>query len=149
MSRRLALMLLLITTSGAGAAHAGPYADTMGRCLVSATSEQDRTDLVRWIFASFTLHPKVSDLSSLDAAGRDKITRTAIDLMLRLVTVACRKETREAIQYEGPMALQSAFQVLGQVAARSLMSDPVVISALSDVDALIDPKKIEEALKAP
>lgn len=40
-------------------AHAGPYADALSKCLVESTSQRDRTELVRWFFASASLHPAV------------------------------------------------------------------------------------------
>src|SRR3954465_8904754 len=109
----LAFLLLL---SIPAVLHAGPYSDDMGRCLVSATSAKDKTDLVRWIFANAALHPDVGNISAVTPKEREAINRMAGGLVERLLTDTCRKQTQEALRYEGQIALQLSFQVLGQVA---------------------------------
>ncbi len=84
---------------------AGVYSDGLARCLVSHTSPQDKTQLVRWIFAIMALHPAVSDTSTVGDSERDKLNRGAGMLFERLLTSDCRNETKEALMYEGPIAI--------------------------------------------
>ncbi|HEX4195266.1 MAG TPA: hypothetical protein VHY80_19320, partial [Stellaceae bacterium] len=49
----IALAVVGMTTS----AHAGIYADDLGRCFVKSTTEDDRLTLIRWMFGSMTLQP--------------------------------------------------------------------------------------------
>ncbi len=65
----------------------------------------------------------------------------------RLLTVTCRKQTREALKYEGPAAMQASFQVLGQVAMRSLMENPEVAQGFQGMGRYIDENKIRELAK--
>ncbi|WP_296508275.1 hypothetical protein [Rhodoferax sp.] len=147
MMKPLFLLFLTILITAPSSVIAGVYADTMGKCLVSATSQKDKTDLVRWMFANAALHPDVSNISSVSTEQRDDIDRTAAALMDRLLTVACRKETSEALKYEGAIAMQLSFQILGQVASASLMTHPNVGQGFGRIGQFLDQKKIEALVK--
>lgn len=130
-----------------GVAHAGVYSDDMAKCLVAATSAKDKTDLVRWIFANAALHPDVGDISSVSPGSREEMNRTTAVLMERLLTDACRKQTQDAVRYEGPVAIQLSFQVLGQVAMQELMSNKAVSAGFEGFTRFIDKAKIDALLK--
>ena len=126
---------------------AGIYSDSMGKCLVSATSDEDKAALVRWMFANVTLHPAVASLSAISVEQRDNINKTAGQMFERLLTDSCKKETAEALQYEGPVAIQLSFQILGQVASSSMLTDPAVGQGFAQLGKYIDQKKIAELTK--
>ena len=123
---------------------AGIYSDGLARCLVSHTSNEDKTLLVRWIFAIMALHPAVSDTITVNDSEREKLNRSAGMLFERLLTDDCRSETKEALMYEGPMAMQTSFQVLGQVATRGLMTDPAVAAGLTGFQKYLDATKLRD-----
>jgi hypothetical protein len=129
------------------AAHAGVYADTMGKCLVSAASDKDKTDLVRWMFSNAALHPEVAQIASITSQQRDSIDKTAGALMERLLTVDCKKESGEALKYEGAIAMQLSFQILGQVASAGLMTHPAVGQGFARVAQFLDQSKLEALAK--
>ncbi len=133
--------LTLLTASVPG--HAGLYADDMGRCLVSATSTKDKTDLVRWIFAVAALHPEVANIAAANASQRVELNRQAGKLFQRLLTEDCRKQTQEALKYEGAIAMQLSFQVLGQVAMQELMNHNAVRNGFSELSKYMDESKIK------
>ena len=145
MRKHLPLAAVLLA-GWATTASAGPYTDDMSKCLVSSTSADDRTNLVRWIFANAALHPDVANISTVTIDQRTTMNQAAGELFDRLLTVSCRKQTREALRYEGPAAIQLSFQVLGQVAMGTLMSHPSVGQGFSEFAKFVDEKKIE-ALK--
>ena len=97
---------------------------------------------MRWIFANAALHPDVNNISSVTAKERETINRMAGGLVERLLTDTCRKQTQEALRYEGQIALQLSFQVLGQVAMQELMSNPAVGKGFGELDRFMDQKKI-------
>lgn len=130
-------------------AQAGAYSDEMGKCLVSATSDKDKTDLVRWIFANAALHPEVASIASITPTQREEINRAAGQLLERLLTVACRKQSKEALRYEGPMAMQLSFQVLGQVAMGTLMSHPAVGKGFGEIGRHVDEARLRDLPNAP
>jgi len=71
------------------------------------------------------------------------MNRKQAALVERLLTQACRSETQAAVRYEGPIAFQLSFQVLGQVAMKELMSDKSVSSGFDAFVKYLDKAKLE------
>lgn len=133
----------------AQSASAGPYSDEMAKCLVASTSEADKNFLVKWMFAAAALHPAVKSISSVTDAQRNELNVKTAKLFERLLTESCKSQVQTAIKYEGQSTIESAFQVLGQVAARGLFSDPAVNGFIAQLGNHIDPKKMESVLGVP
>jgi len=119
----------------------------LSKCLVKSTTEKDKTDLVRWIFAAVSVHPDVSGLVSVTDAQRTEMTRSVGELFERLLTKSCREQFRDATKYEGDQTLVTSFSVLGQVAMRGLMEHPTVTKGLGELDAFVDKDKLKAALQ--
>jgi hypothetical protein len=143
---------LVVTTSilfAAPSAAAGPYADSLGKCLVAGTTTAEKTTLVRWMFAMMALHPDVESGSTVTVAQRTALSKETAQLFQRLLTRACVAETREAVKYEGHATIESSFTLLGQVAARELFSHQRVAEGLSEFASHVDAKALEEVLGTP
>ncbi|WP_342617092.1 hypothetical protein [Rhodoferax sp. GW822-FHT02A01] len=123
---------------------AGVYSDTMGKCLVSSTTDQDKAVLVKWMFSEMALHPAIVSMTVVTPAQRNELNKLAGQLFNKLLTVDCKKESSEAIRYEGPAAMQSSFQLLGQVAVASLMNHPAVAAGFNEFGKYMDLKAIGE-----
>ncbi len=132
-----------------GTALAGPYADDMGKCLVNATSPEDRAGLVRWMFGLMALHPDVQSMASISEQQREAMTKSSGALFQRLLLESCRSEAQAAIQNEGPQTIEYAFQILGQVAMRGLMGDSHVMEGLKDLGKSMDEDKVKALLSSP
>jgi hypothetical protein len=137
-----------LTLATVESAVAGPYVDAMSRCLVRSTSEADRSFLVKWMFATAAVHPAVKSIASITDAQRDELNKRAAKLLERLITESCKSEMRNALNHEGAGAIEASFQALGQVAARSLFSDPAVARGMADVDGYMDKPKIQRLFGA-
>lgn len=138
--------ILALSLSIPGMAAAGPYSDEMAKCLVASTSETDKNFLVKWMFAAAALHPAVKSASSVTDAQRSEINIKAAKLFERLLTESCKTQVQQAVKYEGPSTIESAFQILGQVAARGLFSDPRVNGFIAQLGNHIDKQKLETVL---
>jgi len=145
-TRGLSIAILLLLASPG---FAGMYADDMGRCLVSKTTTQDKTDLVRWIFASVTLHPEVAALAKITVKEREAINERAGKLVEKLLTDSCRYKAMDALKYEGALAFQTSFQVLGQVAMQELMTNENVKKGFGELSKYMDNSKIEALAPKP
>jgi hypothetical protein len=117
---------------------ASVYSDDLGRCLVSKTSDQDKTQLVQWVFAAMSSSPAVQKLTVVTPTQRDGYDRLTGKLVERLLEIDCRKETVDAIKYDGPHSLEAAFGLLGQVAFKSLAADPAVNQSLGNFTKYVD-----------
>lgn len=125
---------------------AGPYSDDLAKCLVRSTTDADKTYLVKWMFAAVALHPQVRSIASISDTQRDDLNKNVAQLFVRLLTESCRSETQEAGKYEGAAALQGSFQLLGQVAAARLFSDPAVARGLAELENHVDKQELENLL---
>jgi hypothetical protein len=126
---------------------AGPYADEMGKCLVAATTDKDRIDLVRWLFAAGSLHPDISDVAAVSPEQRTEIFKSTSPLLERLLAEACPAQVRAAFQNEGAATLTEAFAILGRVAIERLTDDPNVSKGMGEMLLYMNPVKVLELLQ--
>ena len=63
--------------------------------------------------------------------------------MTTLLAERCKEQTKKAVKYEGPAAIQLGFQVLGQVAGSDLFSSPEVAKGMAGLEKYIDKQKLE------
>jgi hypothetical protein len=125
----------------ATAASAGPYADSLDKCLVGASTEADKADLAKWVFAGMAADPAVKDMASVTPAQRHALDARAAAVAERLIMTDCRKQAVAALQNEGAGVLGQAFAVLGQVATRELTGDPAAKAALATFASFLDDSK--------
>lgn len=143
----LTAMLVGCVVSGTPyVASAGPFADDMAKCLVKSTSEADRADLMRWMYSSMSLHPDLTSMSKISTQTRDEINAKAVKLYSRLLFESCKSETEEAVRNEGAQTIQYAFQILGQVAMRGLMTEPHVLESIQALDKNLDQSKVKDLI---
>lgn len=140
------LPVLLLSLAAALPAHAGPKADALGVCLADSTTGKDRKDLARWIFIAMTSHPDIKPLSNVAADTRDAADGSAASLFTSLLTERCRQQAAEAVQAEGAAGMTTAFQTLGALAMRELMTNANVAAAMGGFERRVDRAKIEAAL---
>ncbi len=135
-------LMLSMSTS----VQAGPYTDDLGRCLVESTTVEDKVNLVKWMFTAASVHPAVSSIASVTEAQLDDANRTTAEMFVSLLTETCKEQTQKAIRYEGQVAIEGAFRVLGQVAAKELFTSPEVSAAMSGLQQYLDSEKLRAVL---
>ncbi len=139
------LILGLLTFSPL--AMSGEYTDRLSNCLLTATTDQDKLSLVKWMFAAMALHPAVDGMADVSLSAREQANREMAELMIQLLGKSCFSETRQALQNEGSLALQTSFGVLGQVAATNLFSDPNVAAGLASIETYISAEDLENNIE--
>ena len=145
-NRLLAMGSMLAAMLCHASAIAGVYSDDLAKCFVRSTTTGDRNGLVRWMFTSAASHPAVNSIVTVSDAQRRESDKSMARLSERLLFDACKKETEQAVKYEGQLALQSGFQTLGQVAGRELFSDPSVSKAMGNLNSYLNREKMESLL---
>jgi hypothetical protein len=138
---------LVVALCLGGQARAGVYGDDLAKCLVKAASPSDVSAFMVWLYSALSLEPSVKVYSSMTDAQRDDAAKHVAELFQRMMVVDCRKETVAAIKYEGPSALETGFQVFGQVAGRGLFESPVVAANLAKMSSYVDKSKFEGLAK--
>lgn len=127
-------------------AHAGLYSDDLSRCLVSHTSDEDRISFARWIFTVIAVHPSAAPMASIAESDRTDISRETARLFEVLLTESCKAEATQAVKYDGTVALQGSFKVLGEIAMTTLLSDPKVAAESANFAKYIDEAKLKAVL---
>ena len=133
-------MAVATTPSPAGA---GVFTDDLSRCLVRATTAEDRAALVRWVFLTFAANPAFVDLVSVTEGEREQGIRSAARVYDRLLLIACRQETLQAWRAEGALAIEHGFEAIGNVAARELMGSPQSVAAVAELTTFMDMAALE------
>jgi hypothetical protein len=128
------------------AAHAGAYADDMGKCLVKAATDDDRTVFMRWSFAMMALNPAVKSWAVITPQARADVDRALADSFQRLVYVDCRGETIAALKHEGTKAFTAGLRAVGESAFQGLSNDPAVSAGLRDLVKYVDSQKLAELM---
>ena len=143
---RLLAFIALVLLATTPPAWSGPYGDSLGKCLVRASTPAEKATLVRWMFSMMALHPDVQASCTLTPAQRTTVSKDTAQLFERLLTERCATEAREAIRYEGSATIQTSFSLLGQVAARELFQNPRVAEGLAELGKHLDEKKLNDLL---
>lgn len=107
-------------------AYAGVYANELSKCLVESTSVREKTVLAQWVFSVLSHHPNIKQISSVSKTQSEQINRKTANLFTRLLTESCSSETRKTLKFEGLLALEKSFELLGETAMQELFSDPRV-----------------------
>ena len=137
------ILPLLLLSFSPSLAQAGPYSDDLAKCIVQATNTEDRALLVKWMFSAASLHPALRDISTVSSEQMDQANRSTGELFMRLLTESCREESKKAVKFEGPPALQASFTVLGQVAGMELFANPEVKAGLANFNRYFDEEKLK------
>jgi hypothetical protein len=133
---------LALVIAAASQARAGPAADALSRCVVDATTAQDRAVLTKWSFVVVSANPELRSMSAVTDPMRDEANHRMRDLLTRLVTVNCRAQAVTAVRTEGPQAVEGAVKALGSSAARDLFTDPSTIAGMTGFVKYLDTEKL-------
>jgi hypothetical protein len=133
--------------AAASQAQAGPAADALSKCVVGATSAQDRVVLTKWAFVVVSANPELRSMSTVTEPMRDEANHRMADLLTRLVTVNCRAQAVTAVRTEGPQAVQGAVRALGESAAHDLFADPATLASMGGFVKYLDTEKLFSLMK--
>ena len=122
---------------------AGPFGDEMAKCLVTSTSNRDRTKLIKWMFRVYGEHPEVSYMVDLSDREKKVIDKDVANIFTRLLSEDCIDETKKALDYEGENVMFTAFKILGQTAAQGFNNNPDVMKSINKFVELINYEKLD------
>lgn len=124
----------------------GPASDMLGRCMTDALTGKERKQLAQWIFFAMSAHPEISGYARVTPADREEIDRVVGQLITRLLADDCPREVRLVLDTEGSVALQGAFELVGQVAMQELMANERVNGAISNFEKYLDEDKLNAVM---
>ncbi len=118
---------------------ASPMALALGQCVVGMTTGNDRVLVARWLGSSISSSPELADVVKVDQAAREAIDREMANLFVRLFTQDCFDEARPIVLANDLQSVEMAFGMLGEVAMRELMTDPLATQAMTSYANHIPP----------
>jgi hypothetical protein len=139
-------VLLLALVAASAASQANQAVEAFSQCISDNTTGKDRKALARWIFVSMGAHPEMRVIAPIPPAISEDTSRAAGELLSRLLADSCATQTKAAVRAVGPIAVQHAFTVLGQLAMQELMTDKDVAAGMASFQKHLDSKKLEPIL---
>jgi hypothetical protein len=140
------LLLALAGLAGSTTALAARNDDALAACMVQSASAQERTLLVRWMFAGMAAHPAVEDLAQVSKEQASELNREVAALFMALLSDRCRAQTREAVDHGGVDPVAAAFGALGRAAMRDLREDGAVDTYMGQFSDHLDKVRLGELL---
>lgn len=137
---------VLVAALLAPPAVASEATEALSACLTGAASKEDRRVLVRWIYASVSVHPDLRDVASIDTARRTALETEAAGVMERLIAEDCAAPVRRVLVADGTNGFASAFETLGRIAMEGVVAQPDVQRASAGVGERIDQQRVLKAL---
>jgi hypothetical protein len=120
--------------------------ESFSKCVAESTTGRDRKDLAKWLFVAMGAHPEMKAIATVPPAAAEESSRAAGQLFTRLIADSCAKEARAAVQVGGSSAIQSAFNILGQLAMQELMADRDVAAGMSAIEKYVDAERVRSVL---
>jgi len=116
---------------GVGSVHAqADKTQALGSCLVDSLNGKERKALAKWMFFAMAEHPDLNKFAQFSSQVKDDTDQYIGDLITRLIVEDCAKLAVSA-QKENPMAIESAFRLVGEVAMQEIMTNGEVMKSIS------------------
>ncbi|WP_047691700.1 hypothetical protein [Vibrio sp. ZOR0018] len=138
-------VLLITAIALSGLLVAPVHADT-GRfttCLLDSLNGKERKNLAKWIYFSIAAHPELNEFSNISKSDRTSIDKYTGQLVTRLLVEDCAQEL-VAAQKADPLAIEKAFEMVGQVAMQELMNSEDVTNAITNYLQYTDQDKLNQ-----
>lgn len=142
-----ALAISVVTTGQT--VWAGQYVDQLSQCLVNATSEQDRSTVVQWLFVALSAHPDLKGFSNVTPEQKQQLDQKLATVLQTTIADKCQAQTKAVIQNEGIQAVGQSFQALGQTTGKAILNDPAVNAQLRGTLRYIDLNKLAATFLTP
>ena len=142
----LLLMSSLFITSFS---HAGEYQEKLVQCLKSSVTEQDRKDMVQWMFFGFAAKQDLANYTKISNADLERVDRKVANIFDKIMTQSCTQAVTAVVENEGTNALAQSFEYLGRYATESMSSDQKVVQRLQNFSQYQDKEKYKKAFPQP
>ena len=123
----------------------GSPAGELGGCLVESLNGKERKELAKWVFFAMAAHPEMKSYSNVSDKDTKETDEFVGKLITRLLAENCPRDLQKAYSAD-PLAIQKAFELVGKVAMRELMTDQNVTKSISSYVRYIDEEKINKVL---
>lgn len=121
--KRFLILFFLFSFGVSSFSYSGPFSDEFSRCIVTKTTSQEKTDLVKWIYVTISFHPQLKGMSKITSDDVEIANIRVADYMTNVFAYKCNNEMMDAIKYEGEESAMQAFKLLGEIAMMEIMGE--------------------------
>lgn len=139
--------VLLSASLFACGSYAGPYQEKLNKCLIAATTDQDRQDLVEWMFFGMAKYPTMSKYTTISNADLERSDKKVSKIFENILITKCNREIKDVVSHEGTNALSNSFEYLGKTASNALIVDPKVSERLMGFVKFLDEKTLNSSFE--
>lgn len=119
--------------------------EELGTCLVDTLNGKERKALAKWIYFSMGSHPEIKSFMKATPDDIQNSDEYVGKLITKILTIDCPKELQVANK-ANPLAIQKAFELVGQVAMQEIMTNEDTLKALTNYAIYTDQAKISEIM---
>jgi hypothetical protein len=119
--------------------------EQLGTCLVDTLNGKERKNLAKWIYFSIGSHPEMKPFMKATDADIQESDEFVGKLITKILVEDCPKELHSANKSD-PLAIQKAFELVGQVAMQELMTNQDTMNAITNYITYTDQDKINAIL---
>lgn len=123
--------------------HADQTTNELGVCLTDSLTGKERKILAKWVVFAMSAHPEISPYVNASDQTKEEINRFVGNLLTRLLAEDCPQQTKAALDKNGAMAVQSAFELVGKVAMQELMTNPKVAASMSGFEKYLEKDRLK------
>ena len=120
-------------------------AQDLGTCLIDSLNGKERKQLAKWIYFAIAAHPEMVKFSNIKDDDRVETDKYIGKLVTRLLAEDCASTAKIALKTD-PLALEKAFELVGQVAMQELMNNQSVNSAVTSYIKYADLNKLKSLI---
>jgi len=145
MKNLVKITILLIAVLSVTSVFASTPTEQLGTCLVDTLNGKERKKLAKWIYFSIGSHPEMKAFMNATESNIQESDQYVGILITKILTVDCPKELYAANKSD-PLAIQKAFELVGQVAMQELMTNQDTMKAITNYVKYTDQEKINAIL---
>ena len=144
MKKLLAIIIIFFTTTAAS--NAGEYATALSNCLTKNTSVEDKAVMARWVFTTLSQHPAITSMSTLSEDVTMSADRDMARLVEKFMYEKCKIQVKDALQNEGPKAIELSIRNYAQNTGQDILRDPSITNNVTNLAQHLDLMKLFQAL---
>ncbi len=120
--------------------------ESLGVCMVDSMTGKERKQIAQWLFFAMAAHPDMQEFSEVTENAQKKANEFIGKLLTRLLTENCPTQAKQAMEKNGSVAMNGAFELVGKVAMQELMTNKDVTDSISGFEKFVDKEKINSVM---
>jgi hypothetical protein len=140
------ILIAIICLSSSVSTLAGEHTDALSQCLTTNTTEADKAVMARWVYSTLSQHPSIKPIATLTIETTNATNQEMATLIETFMYNRCKIQVKNAVQYEGPKAIENSIRTYAQTTGQDILRDPSITKNVTDLAKHLDLMKLFQAL---